>query len=255
MSNTTAANNYWAALPLGKGARLLSHDENGVAALTKPAGLLSHPNEPGDEPRSLLNARYTAEGEFYEWTDSGGAVRRLWLLNRIDSATSGVVLAASTEALAVEVKTQFRRKQVRKVYHALVFGRPKAVVELWRDMLTVQKAGGRIRTSAAAGRIAAECRMSVVRMSQSAPAVTLVKLEPRTGRSHQLRVQCAKRSLPIVGDQTYGDFGANRAFAKMAGTKRLFLHSTETAFDYEWGGRTQRFAARAEMPPEFAAQV
>jgi 23S rRNA-/tRNA-specific pseudouridylate synthase len=79
----------------------------------------------------------------------------------------------------------------------------------------------------------------------------LIKLEPRTGRSHQLRVQCAKRHLPIVGDQTYGDFTRNRAFAKQAGTKRLFLHSSETSFLYEWRSREFQFTARAALPSEF----
>ena len=91
--------------------------------------------------------------------------------------------------------------------------------------------------------------------AQGGVKVTLIRLEPRTGRSHQLRVQCAKRHLPIVGDQTYGDFGANRVFAKAAGTKRMFLHSMETSFAYEWKGRTWEFAAQAELPREFEAAV
>ncbi len=45
---------FWAALPLGRGVRLLAHDVNGLAAFDKPAGVLSHPNAGGDEPRSLL---------------------------------------------------------------------------------------------------------------------------------------------------------------------------------------------------------
>jgi len=80
----------------------------------------------------------------------------------------------------------------------------------------------------------------------------LLRLEPLTGRSHQLRVQCAKRALPIVGDQTYGDFSRNREFARLAGTRRLFLHSLETAFDYEFRGRRHAFAARAPLPEEFS---
>ena len=51
-----------------------------------------------------------------------------------------------------------------------------------------------------------------------------MRLEPRTGRSHQLRVQCAKRRLPIVGDQTYGDFGLNREFAKATKSKPMTNH-------------------------------
>ena len=242
---------YWAALPLGRGVTVLISDKNGLAALNKPAGVLSHPNTPEDEPRSLLTARYVIEDEYFEWADPAGATRRLWLLNRLDSATSGVILAAADGALAAAVRAQFKRKQVRKIYHALVFGVPRAPMELWRDLLSVEKTGGKIRTAASTGHVPAECRMSVVRPKLTEPRLALIRLEPRTGRSHQLRVQCAKRRVPIVGDQTYGDFRRNREFAKAAGTKRLFLHSLETSFDYEWGGTKTAFAAKAPLPDEF----
>lgn len=246
---------FWTTLPLGRGVELLVRDDNGLAALAKPAGVLSHPNEPGDEPRALLDARYTLDGEFFEWTANGAggspAAQRLWLLNRLDSATSGVILAAGTADLAAEIRAQFKRKQVRKVYHALVFGAPRQPIELWRDRLAIEKRGGMIRTASTAGNVPAECRMSVVRANRGEARLALLKLEPRTGRSHQLRVQCAKRGLPIVGDQTYGDFARNREFAKAAGTKRMFLHSLETSFEYEWHGKRFMFAAHAPLPPEF----
>lgn len=230
---------------------MIAHDSHGVVALQKPAGVLSHPNQPGEESRALLEARYAMDGEFFEWHDGSGAIQRLWLLNRLDSATSGVILAATNGELAAEIRAQFKRKQVRKVYQALVFGAPRAPMEVWRDMLTVEKRGGQIRTVTRAGQVPAESRMSVVRLKHTSPRLALLKLEPRTGRSHQLRVQCAKRGLPIVGDQTYGDFRANREFAKIAETKRLFLHSLETSFDYAWQGGMHRFAAKAPLPDEF----
>lgn len=243
---------YWAALPLGRDVTLLAHDANGLAAFNKPAGLLSHPNEAGDERRSLLQARYVMDGEYFEWGGtSGQPLQKLWLLNRLDSATSGVILAAASAELAAAVRAQFKRKQVRKVYHALVFGTPRQATELWRDRLAVEKRGGKIRTAAHAGHIPAESRMTVVRTSGGEPRLTLLQLEPRTGRSHQLRVQCAKRHLPIVGDQTYGDFTRNREFAKRTGAKRLFLHSLETAFPYEFRGRRFNFAVVAPRPDEF----
>jgi 23S rRNA-/tRNA-specific pseudouridylate synthase len=163
------------------------------------------------------------------------------------------MLVAASEELAQEIRAQFKRKQVRKVYHALVFGAPAKSVELWRDLLAVEKKGGQIRTAAHAGHMPSESRMSVVRVGRKQPKLTLIRLEPQTGRSHQLRVQCAKRHLPIVGDQTYGDFTRNRAFAKQAETKRLFLHSLETSFAYAWHGKEFDFAAKAPLPAEFEA--
>ena len=241
-----------ASLPLGRKVAIVARDANGLVAFNKPAGILSHPNEPADEPRSLLVARYVLEGEYFEWTDPGSTeVRRLWLLNRLDSATSGVILAATSAALATEIRAQFKRKQVRKVYEALVFDAPRQPMELWRDMLSIEKRGGTVRTAAQAGNIPAECRMSLLRKGVRVPQVSLLRLEPRTGRSHQLRVQCAKRGVPIVGDQTYGDFARNREFAKQAATKRLFLHSLETSFDYEFRQGRHKFLAKAPLPPEF----
>lgn len=249
-------NNFWTTLPLGRGVTLLSHDANGVAALNKPAGILSHPNEPGDEPRALLDARYDFSAEYFEWgAPDGSAPQRLWLLNRLDSATSGVILVAADAALAAEIRAQFKRKSVRKIYHALVFGVPRQPVELWRDRLAIEKRAGKIRTATHAGRIPAESQMAVVRPNRAEPRVTLIRLEPRTGRSHQLRVQCAKRNLPIVGDQTYGDFPRNRDFARLAGTKRMFLHSTESKFDYEFAGRRCTFTAQAPLPEEFENSI
>ncbi len=249
-----AGENFWATLPLGRGVQLITRDANGVAAFAKPDGVLSHPNTPKDEPRSLLTVRYDLEREAYEWSDAGGVKRQLHLLNRLDSATSGVILAAADEILAREIRAQFKRKQVRKVYLALVFGRPSQARQVWRDRLAVEKKGAKIRTSAD-GHVPAECEVSVLRTGSKESGVALLRLEPRTGRSHQLRVQCARHHHPIAGDQTYGDFPRNREFAKRTGTKRLFLHSLETDFVYERGGRKFTFAAKAPLPPEFEAYL
>jgi tRNA pseudouridine65 synthase len=244
---TAPGEHFWAGLPLGRGVTLLRRDTNGLAAFSKPEGVLSHPNSERDENRSLLRARYDLDGEYFEWN---APACRLWLLNRLDSATSGVILAAADGALAAAVKAQFKRREIGKAYCALVFGAPRPPVQDWRDLLAVDKRGGRIRASTA-GRVPAESRMKLLRQSRGDPQLALIRLEPRTGRSHQLRVQCARRGLPIVGDQTYGDFSRNREFARSTKVKRLFLHSLETNFAYELGGRTHQFSAQAPLPPEF----
>lgn len=235
--------------PLGEDVGWLTSDGPGVVALSKPAGTLSHPNEPGDEDRALLQARFHTPGEYYRWT-SEGRERRAWLLNRLDSATSGVLLLATDEALALHIRGLFQQREIHKVYNALVFGVPHASQQHWRDMLAIEKKGGQIRTRAQ-GNIPSEAMMRVLRQWRGQPSLALLELTPKTGRSHQLRVQCAHRHLPIVGDATYGDFPANRAWAKQTGLKRLFLHSLRTQFDYEWKGRGWSFKAEAPLPKEF----
>ena len=70
--------------------------------------------------------------------------------------------------------------------------------------------------------------MKVERYSNSAGKfLALVKLEPKSGRTHQLRVQCASRGMPIIGDRTYGDFSLNRKIAKSTKIERMLLHSTQ----------------------------
>lgn len=241
---------FWAEIPFGAGVKRVALDPNGLTALDKPEGILSHPNGPRDEGRSLVMAKYDESGEFFEWAAPGGK-RRLWLINRLDSATSGLILVATTGELASEVRAQFKRKQVSKTYQALVFGKPRQKAETWTDLLEVKKQGGRIRTQAGSGRLPAQSRMKLIRGGEGSPRISLLQLEPQTGRSHQLRVQCAKRGMPIVGDQTYGNFGANRLFAKSGGSKRMFLHSMETSFQYTFAGRENSFSAKAPLPPEF----
>jgi 23S rRNA pseudouridine955/2504/2580 synthase len=248
------AEGFWADVPFGPGVRRVVCDANGLAALDKPEGVLSHPNGPRDEGRSLVRARYDRGAECFEWTGPDGAPRRLWLVNRLDSATSGLILAAADEALAREVRERFRLRGVRKVYQALVFGIPRQTSETWRDVLDVKKQGGRIRTAPGGAGVPAESRMTLLRPASAGTRVSLISLEPLTGRSHQLRVQCAKRGLPIVGDRTYGDFAANRAFAKAGGPRRMFLHSLEIALDYAFGGAEHSFSARAPLPGEFSTQ-
>lgn len=235
---------------MGEGVKVLVEEPTRLVALYKPAGVLSHPNSATDIERALIRAPYSQERECFEWKWPDGSTGRLWLLNRLDSATSGAILLSRSEALALAIREQFRKKQVRKVYQALAFGVPAVPVQLWRDRLSIDKRGGQIRTSGA-GSIPCECQMRLVRRNSATPPLSLLRLEPRTGRSHQLRVQCAMRHLPIVGDATYGDFTANRLFARKEGIDRLFLHSLETSFDYEWQGKRLHFSARAPLPVEF----
>jgi 23S rRNA-/tRNA-specific pseudouridylate synthase len=243
---------FWEGLPLGRDVRLITRDANGIAAFAKPAGVLSHPNAPRDEPRALLTCAYDHQKECFFWRAASGVENRLWLLNRLDSATSGVILAADSETLALTIKQQFARRQVHKIYQALVFGAPRVPQQIWNDRLAVAKRDGIIRTRSA-GPTTAVAHVTVLRRFPGPPPLALVQLDPKTGRSHQLRVQCARRGLPIVGDQTYGDFRLNREFAKATGCRRLFLHSLATHFSYELNGRTHAFTATAPLPAEFAA--
>jgi len=237
--------------PLGEDVGIIARGPGGLLAFNKPAGVLSHPNMRSEQPRALLTCDYLIEDEFFRWTAATGGERRLYLLNRLDSHTSGVILGVTDAALAQRIRALFREKHITKIYHALVFGKPAQTSAVWKDRLAIEKRAAQVR-SGAGGNIPSESQMRVLRQRRDpALSLALIELTPRTGRSHQLRVQCAQRHLPIVGDATYGDFGANRALAKATGIKRLCLHSHQTRFDYEHGGRVHAFVATAPTPPEF----
>ncbi|MEJ6604182.1 MAG: RluA family pseudouridine synthase [Verrucomicrobiia bacterium] len=238
--------------PLGKGVQVIVEDPQGLIALSKPVGVLSHPNQTGEEQRSLIKAAYSLDEECFTYRNSKGEDERVWLLNRLDSATSGIILLARTEALAVSIRKHFKARKVKKIYAALVFGRPLKPKEVWQDRMSVTRQRGQIRTDSGAGHIPSEAHMQLVQTNTNAnPIISLIQLDPKTGRSHQLRVQCRKHQLPIVGDATYGEFKLNRAYGKKTGRKRLFLHSFRTSFSYEWEGETHEFSAQAELPDAF----
>jgi len=199
---------------------LIEAGPTGLYALNKPSGIRSQPKEGGKDPQALLTCSYSLKDEAYHVPpDKGGG--KVWLLHRLDAGTSGVILVADQETTAEEVKKAFAEHRVKKTYVALVFGWPKESGAVWRDRIEVTKEGGRARGKTGAG-IWAEARMRIREKFQgkSGP-MALLELQPKTGRTHQLRIQCANRGLPIVGDRTYGEFQKNRALK----TDVLFLHS------------------------------
>lgn len=244
----------WNRVPLGPNVDVLRSHPCGLAALNKPAGLLSHPNNSGDRSRSLVQAAYYAESRRYDWQDAAGTRRSVWLLHRLDSATSGLVLLAADEELAAAVREVWSGGSVVKTYCAIVFGHPRERTALWRDRMDVKRSASRTRAGAG-GKLAAEAAMRRLRLIPGPPALAALELDLHTGRTHQLRFQCARRRLPMVGDQNYGNFRLNREFARRAGTDRLFLHAARLALDFSFRGQGVRFAAEAPLPGEFARLI
>lgn len=242
----SSAANFWHSLPLGKGVRVIASDANGLAALDKPAGVLSHPNKPGDESRALLTCPYDIQRESF-LLDGG----ELHLINRLDSATSGVILVTAHREVAEAARAEFAASRARKTYLALVFGRPRSRREVWTDRLQIQKGSNRVRAMPGTEGAPAETDVECLATFPGQPPMALIALHPRTGRSHQLRVQCQRRKLPIVGDANYGDFARNKQVAKRSGLNRLCLHSHHTELHYTLGGKKHAFAAESPAPPEF----
>lgn len=237
-------------IPLHPACSFLRHDPSGLVAVDKATGILSHPNSRNADRGAVITAPYDFDEEAFI-----DGKTKWYLLNRLDAPTSGVILLADDPLIAAAVKEAFARHSVEKCYAAVVKGFPKARQETWRDCLVTRKRRGTLRSEVARGRPDAECRMELVERAASPPARALLALHPATGRTHQLRVQCASRRLPIIGDATYGDYGFNRDFRKRTGEKRLFLHSWKTALEVSAGGRRIQFAAESPLPEAFSVAL
>ena len=237
-------------LPLNRGVHLLSHNEDGLVALEKPACALSHPNVKGEGRRSLLMADYDLKEECYQWIDGAGKSRRAWLINRLDSPTSGVILLGLNLGISQTIKREFATHRVTKIYYALVRGTPKAPAGAWADNLKKDvRRGSRLVKQ---GQIVpVKARYQKIKSPTGGFPITMMKLMPVTGRMHQLRVQCKKRNLPIVGDRTYGSFSFNKEVAMRTKITRMMLHSGETIVNYSFKGKVRQFTAKSDLPEDF----
>lgn len=238
------------SLPLAQGVRFLACDENGLFALEKPAGVRSHPNEAAADPEALLTVPYDHEAECYQW-DHDGLSHLVYLINRLDSPTSGVILMALAKPVADAVKAVFKTHHARKTYYAVVSGRPQVGHGTWKDTLTKHQHGGKVRVSAGKAVIAKTEYRTLTHARRKQHSLALLRLSPLTGRTHQLRIQCKIHKHPIIGDQTYGDFRLNRNLLENPLEPRLYLHSSKTELSYQLFGKAYSFAAHSELPASF----
>jgi 23S rRNA pseudouridine1911/1915/1917 synthase len=199
------------------------HEDADVVAVDKPAGIVVHPG-PGHRRGTLLNglmARYGGE------LARLGARRDYGLVHRLDVGTSGALLVARTAAAHEGLVAQFRAGSVKKVYSALVAGRP-GVREGVIDVPLGRRGRGRTLVTADGGynRKAARTRYRVERTFGS---YALLDVLPETGRMHQIRVHLAWIRVPVAGDAEYGDSGANAFLRRTADLRRPFLHCRQLA--------------------------
>jgi len=237
-------------LPINTGVRVLASNEDGLVGLEKAEGLMSHPNTAEDIEKSLLTASYDYDGEFYFWKDAQGEECRVWLINRLDSPTSGVILIALNSDIASKIKLEFSTHKVSKHYHAIVRHKPSRNSGVWEDLISkdLVRNGRRVKKGR---QIKAKSAYKYIKHPVGGFPVSLIKLSPVTGRTHQLRVQCSKHKHPIVGDRTYGHFSFNKEVAQRSEVKRLLLHSSELVVKYTLNGKAKTFHAESALPSAF----
>jgi 23S rRNA pseudouridine1911/1915/1917 synthase len=213
------------------------HDSGGVLAVAKPAGLATQA-PPGIESAELwirnhlFGTAVAADREAGRRRHPGGF---LGVPHRLDRAVSGVLLFATTPRAARQLARQFERRQVRKTYRAIVAAtaaEPLAAGERldWHD--TIRKVPDEARAEIVpAGTPGGRAAVTTGTVLAALPDGTLLlELEPLTGRMHQLRVQAASRSLPVVGDLLYGGRPSGDAAPADARTSPIALHAWQITF-------------------------
>ena len=198
------------------------HADHEILIVNKPSGLLSVPGK-GEHLADCLIARLQV------------AFPQALLIHRLDRDTSGVMVFALTPHAQRHIGLQFEKRQTKKTYVARVWGKlePKTgTVDL--PLIVDWENRPRQKVCHETGKQA----VTDWRVMRSSDAESRVRLMPKTGRSHQLRVHMLALGHPILGDPFYAT-GEARNF------ERLMLHSEELRLRHPDGGEGVRFRAKA----------
>lgn len=164
------------------------------------------------------------------------------LVHRLDKDTSGVLLIARSAAAAAFFTRAFRDKTTRKVYWAIVVGRP--ALAQGRIDLALAKAGGRGRERVQADEEGKDAVTYYRVLDNAGDRASWLALLPVTGRTHQLRAHCAALGTPILGDGKYGGSAAHLPGG--AAAHRLHLHARSLEIPRPGGGTLR---VTAPLPP------
>ncbi len=240
-------------MPLARNASVVAKHESGLIAINKKAGLKTHPNMSGANETAMLLTNYDFKNECYFWNDAEGARHSLYLINRLDSPTSGIVLASLNHEVASLAKRAFKEKHsVTKIYNAIVFSQCLKQGNVWNDFLYEENHKNFVRVFHSPKGKKVETIFKFEKALDNKLGLALVSLQPLTGFTHQLRAQCSFRKAPILGDATYGDFKANQKIRTLTKVpNRLFLHCKYTKITFEYLGKTLEFEANSPLPDTF----
>lgn len=202
------------------------YEDATLLVVNKPAGLVVHPAA-GTPSGTLANA---LAYHFQQLPDSGTGVRP-GIVHRLDRDTSGLLVVAKTEAALEALSDQFRDRTVFKSYVALVHGRVQSNAGRI-DQPIARDPSNRVRMAVVRG---GRNALTLYRVRRTYDRFTLLDVELKTGRTHQIRVHLAWLKHPVVGDETYGAGRDNTIPDPQLRTRfrnlgRQFLHAEKLAF-------------------------
>ncbi len=219
------------ALPLS-----IVYEDDDLVVVDKPAGMVVHIGA-GVKSGTLVNALLHHIGAL---STAGGGLRP-GIVHRLDRMTSGLVIVAKNDFAHRALAAAFKAREIGKTYLALVHGR------IAKDEGEISRAVGRDpvrRVRMKAGGLAPREALTHYRVLRRFPHFTFVEVQPRTGRTHQIRVHLAALGHPVVGDTLYGAPGKLR-LGEMEGETlaRTFLHAAALEFRHPRTGQELNLAA------------
>ena len=202
--------------------------------VNKPSGLLTHRGWAGDRDNALVRARNIAGAFVYP-------------AHRLDRATSGVLVFALSQEVASGLGAQLEAGGLEKCYLALVRGIAPDAALIDHPLAPLSDDEGHKTQEAKQPARTRIARLAVFER------YSLVRAEPETGRSHQIRRHLKHISCPILGDTRYGKGEHNRACRARFNLHRLALHARALAFDHPVTG--ERVAITAPISDDLAAPL
>lgn len=192
------------------------YEDKHCLVVMKPARLLTASDKTGDETL-IEQAR-----AYHKAKQADGKKGYLVPLHFLDRPVSGVVMLAVSSKAASRLNEQFRSGKIIKIYRAIVEGTPPSEGVL-TDWLLKDK-DDNVTTVVPPHTAGAKASELTYKKLKSAGGLSLLEIRPRTGRSHQIRVQLSSRGWPIVGDTKYG---SGRSWDGM-----IALHAFQVTFSH-----------------------
>ncbi|HEY5074766.1 MAG TPA: RluA family pseudouridine synthase [Pyrinomonadaceae bacterium] len=223
------------------------YEDDELIVVNKPAGIVVHPAA-GVTSGTLANA---LAFHFQQLSTSAGMVRP-GIVHRLDKGTSGLMVVAKTESAHEDLADQFRDREVFKSYVALVHGQVEKRTGLI-DQPIARDRGNRTRMAVVRGGRPA---ISLYRVRKRFERFTLLNVELKTGRTHQIRVHLAWLKHPVVGDEAYGS-GRDKTVpdhklrSEIANLGHQFLHAEQLGFRHPRTKEDLRFTS--PLPSELQA--